>query len=104
MNIEQVTAQARPVVAFSVEAKDIRELGALPRWVGITSEDWGDRIRDAVDAFNRGELDGIAFTYAAGCMGFRLRGARTLAIIGSAPINAMSQAAARAPGAKTVLL
>ena len=102
--VPQVTALPGPVVAFSREARDIRMLGDLPGWEGLTGNDERDHFDNAIKAFNRGELEGIAFTYAAGSMGFRLSGARTLALIGSAPINSVAQATARAPGARTVTL
>ena len=104
MNIEQVTAQEHPIVAFSDKQKDIRQLDALPRWAGITGEDSRDRFRSAVEAFNRGELDGIALTFGVGSTGIRLHGAKTLAFIGRAPANVMHQAEERALGANAVFL
>jgi len=99
-----VTAYALPVVAFSALKKDVLELGMQPRWAGITGDSHSSDLEKAVLAFNQGELDGVAFTFAAGSMGFRLRGAKTLVMIGAGDANVMAQAAARAPGANTVLL
>lgn len=93
-----------PWVVFSSLRADVEELGASdPRWRGITGANSGE-LDAAVLAFNRGEIDGLALTFASGCCGFRLHGAKTLAMIGTADSNVMAQAAARAPGAKTVLL
>jgi hypothetical protein len=93
-----------PWVVFSAVAAEVRELGdSDPRWRGITGAN-SKELEAAVVAFNKREIDGLAVTYAAGSMGIRLRGARTLALIGSADPDLMAQAARRAPGAKVVLL
>jgi len=99
-----VTAYALPVVAFSAVKKDVLELGMQPRWAGITGGSHSNDLEKAVLAFNQGELDGVAFTFAAGSMGFRLEGAKTVVMIGSAHPDLMAQAAARAPGATVVML
>jgi hypothetical protein len=99
-----VASYEKPVVAFSALRKDVNDLGMLPRWAGLDGQRGSKDLEAAVLAFNHGELDGLAITFSFGCCGFRLWGAKTLVMIGTAPANVMAQAAARAPGATTVLL
>lgn len=98
-----VSSYATPIVAFSSRHDEVVALGCRPRWVGVSGTNSRD-LDAAVRAFNQGEVDGLALTFSLGCMGFRLHGAKTLVMIGTASADVMAQAAARAPGATTVLL
>lgn len=98
-----VRSYATPCVAFSARLDEVHALGNQPRWAGISGANTDD-LETAVLAFNQGKLDGIALTFSSGCMGFLLRDAMTLVMIGTAPADVMAQAAARAPGATKVIL
>ena len=97
-----VSSYATPIVAFAPTKRLVEELAQLPGWMGIAGS-FGD-LDLAVEAFNDGALGGLALTYGAGSMGFRLPAAKTLVLIGTAPADVMAQACARAPQAKTVFL
>lgn len=99
---ERLEALEKPVVAFAPTHRLVQELAQLPGWIGIAGS-FGD-LDMAVEAFNDGAISGLALTYSAGSMGFRLPAAKTLVLIGTAHEEVMAQACARAPQAKTVLL
>lgn len=98
----EVVKHPAPWLVFSSVAREVSELGTLPRWRAITGANHRE-LTAAVVAFNRGDLDGLAVTFGAG-VGFRLRGVKTIVLVGTADANVMAQACARAPGATTVLL
>lgn len=85
-----------PVAVFVNKASDARDLGSRPRWApycGAMSQK--DREK-AVRRFNANQLDGIAMTYTAGSMGFRLRSAKVLVFIDPPADQALlAQCAAR---------
>lgn len=92
-----------PCVVFCDSAVAAAELGTADRWQSVTGANPRELDR-AVLNFNAGRLDGIAFTYAIACMGFRVLGAKTVGLSGTASGTAMAQAERRCPGARVVLL
>ena len=101
--VVELATHEGPVVAFCSSQKAVTVLGLLPGWRGVSGANHR-QLESAVLAFNEGLLNGLALTFKAGAMGFRVKGAAKVAFLGTAHPDLLAQCAARAPGAETVLL
>lgn len=70
-----------PLVVFSAHTGPVKALGQRKGWAVVTGEESFEKKRKAIDAFQAGELKGIALTIRAGGTGIQLVKASKLVFV-----------------------